>query len=68
MAKTVTKVWIKTEDCTSCEACVAACPEVFEMKNDVASVIAGVDIAANSQGIIEAADSCPCEAIKYEAT
>jgi ferredoxin len=70
MADVVTKVWVETDNCTSCEACLAACPEVFEMNNDVAAVKkeAGTPefLKANSQGIIQAAQDCPCESIKYE--
>ncbi len=66
----VTKVWVEKDDCTSCEACVASCPEVFEMNNDVAVVKAEANnadfLAANSESIKQAAQDCPCEAIKYE--
>jgi len=70
MAEIVTKVWIVEDDCTSCEACVGSCPEVFEMGDDTAVVKSeGEDaefLKANSEGIIQAADECPTEAIKYE--
>ena len=70
MAEVVTKVWVETDNCTSCEACVADCPEVFEMNNDVAAVKKEAGdpafLKANSQGIIQAAQDCPCESIKYE--
>ncbi|HOW72055.1 MAG TPA: ferredoxin [Phycisphaerae bacterium] len=71
MAKTVTKVWVDTDNCTSCEACVASAPDVFEMKGDVAAVKAEAKDAAflqaHSDEIIAAAGDCPCEAIKFEA-
>lgn len=66
MAETVTKVWVVEDDCTSCEVCVGTCPEVFEMGDDAATVKGGADLAANSDDIIQAADDCPTEAIKYE--
>ncbi len=70
MAEIVTKVWIEVDDCTACEACVGACPEVFEMPDDVAIIKSEAEDAdfleANSEGIIQAADDCPTEAVKYE--
>lgn len=70
MAEIVTKVWIEVDDCTACEACVGACPEVFEMGDDVAIIKSEAEDAdfleANSEGIIQAADDCPTEVIKYE--
>ncbi len=66
----VTKVWVETENCTSCEACVAVAPEVLEMKDDLAVVKPEANnpesLAAQSESIIQAAQDCPCEAIKYE--
>lgn len=53
------------EDCTSCGMCEEICPEVFEME-DVATVKKGADLAANEDGIKEAADSCPVETIHVE--
>lgn len=62
----VSKVTIDAAECISCEACVDACGEVFEMGKDTAVVKAGADIKANSEGIIAAAEACPTSAIKYE--
>ena len=61
----ITKVWIE-EDCTACELCVETCPDVFEMGNEVAQVIAGADLTANEDCIREAAEDCPAEVIKFE--
>ena len=58
------KVWIE-EGCTSCGLCEEICPEVFEMP-DEAQVIQGADFNAHEDNIIEAAESCPVEIIKYE--
>ncbi|HPD30383.1 MAG TPA: ferredoxin [Phycisphaerae bacterium] len=62
----VNKVSIDASECISCEACVDACPDVFEMGKDAAVVKAGADIQANSDGIVSAAEACPTSAIKYE--
>jgi ferredoxin len=59
----VTKVWIE-EGCTACGLCEDICPEVFKLK-DEATVIEGVNYAAYTAGIKEAAESCPVEVIKY---
>lgn len=60
----ITKVWIE-EGCTSCGLCEATCPEVFKVE-DLAEVIEGVNFNDFEEGIIEAADGCPVEVIKYE--
>jgi ferredoxin len=62
----VSKVTVDAAECISCEACVDACADVFEMGSDTAVVKAGVDLKANSEGIVTAAEACPTNAIKYE--
>ena len=62
----VTKVTIDAAECISCEACVDACADVFEMGKDVAVVKTGAKIKENSEGITAAAEACPTNAIKYE--
>ena len=52
------------EGCTACGLCEEICPEVFEMP-DEAQVREGADFNTYEQSIIEAADSCPVEIIKY---
>lgn len=59
----VTKVWIE-EGCTACGLCEDICPEVFELQ-DEAVVKEGIKYSAYSDQIIEAAESCPVEVIKY---
>lgn len=60
----ISKVWIE-EGCTACGLCEDACPEVFEMK-DIAVVKADAIFDGNDDTIIEAAEGCPVEVIKYE--
>lgn len=60
----IKKVWIE-EGCTSCGLCEETCPEVFEMP-DEAVVKEGANFEENENCIIEAAESCPVEIIKYE--
>lgn len=57
---------VTVEDtCIACGTCVAICPEVFELPGDLAVVISGADLSLDD-AIIEAAESCPVDAIKYE--
>jgi ferredoxin len=52
-----------TDECTACELCVDICPDVFEMGDEIAQVVAGADFEKNHDCINEAAESCPVEAI-----
>ena len=61
----VKKVWIE-EGCTVCGVCSDLAPDVFAMGDDSSAVIAGANLAANSDAIIDAARNCPVEIIKYE--
>ena len=60
----ISKVWIE-DGCTACGLCESICPEVFKLE-DLATVIPGADFNSNETQIIEAAESCPVEVIKYE--
>jgi ferredoxin len=60
----ITKVWIE-EGCTACGLCTDLCPEVFSL-DDVAVVLDGVNFNDYEAEIIESAESCPVEVIKYE--
>jgi ferredoxin len=61
---TISKVWI-VEGCISCGLCSEICPDVFELE-DVAVVRDGADYNANANQVVESAESCPVEVIKYE--
>jgi ferredoxin len=61
---TIKKVWIE-EGCTACGLCENICPNVFAMP-DEAIVIESADFSAYEPEIIDAAESCPVEIIKYE--
>ena len=60
----IKKVWIE-EGCTACGLCEDICPEVFKM-DDEATVIEGVNYSGYEEQIIDAAESCPVDVIKYE--
>jgi cytochrome b6-f complex iron-sulfur subunit len=67
----VTKVWIDP-GCIVCDACETACPEVFEVQEETCIVRPE---ALNTEftkpltaSIIEAAEECPVDVIKFETT
>jgi ferredoxin len=55
-----------TEDCTACELCVDTCPEVFEMGDEMAKVIADPVPEALEDQVKQATEECPVEAIIVE--
>lgn len=59
----ITKVWIE-EGCIGCGLSEAICPEVFKKEGD-AYVIEGVDYSLYEEAIIDAAERCPVQVIKY---
>jgi ferredoxin len=61
----IKRVWID-EGCTACELCVDLCPAVFEVPGDTAVVRKDVNYDDYEDCIIEAAESCPVEVIRYE--
>lgn len=58
---------VKIEDtCTACGLCADTCPEVFEMGDDIAEVIADVVPPEFEEATQQAVDECPVEAIIVE--
>ncbi len=62
----IEKVWIdeSENECTMCGACEAICEEVFEVPEKVI-VKNNADLSLEDE-IIEAADCCPVEIIKFK--
>jgi ferredoxin len=57
---------VSVEDtCIACGTCVEICPEVFELEGEIATIKDGAELSLDEK-IIEAADACPVEAIRYE--
>ena len=54
---------VDPDTCTGCGLCVEICPEVFEMKDDLAVAKPEPVPAPARETCIEAKDSCPVEAI-----
>jgi len=57
----MTKVTVDQEVCIGCGACVSACPECFELKEDGKSHVIGQ--ACESCDLHEVAVDCPVQAI-----
>jgi len=58
---------VKIEDtCTACGLCSDACPDVFELGDELAEVKVDVVPAEFEEAVQEAADECPLEAIIVE--
>jgi len=60
------KATVDKDSCTGCGLCSDACPEVFELEDDVAKVTADPVPEAAIESCREAAESCPVEAINIE--
>ncbi|MFN3966449.1 MAG: ferredoxin [Endomicrobiia bacterium] len=58
------KVTVDREVCTGCGLCVDSCPEVFELKDDLAIAKMETVPASLENAVKEAAENCPVEAIK----
>ena len=60
------KTIVDPDLCTACGLCADSCPEVFEMGDEVAEVIADPVPADQEDCVLEAEDSCPVEAISHK--
>ena len=61
----IKKVWIE-EGCISCGNSEDNCPEVFKFEGLKATVLENIDYSGLEEKIIDAAEACPVEVIKYE--
>ena len=60
------KAAVDADLCTGCGLCEHVCPEVFELKDDIAVVKADPVPEAVEKACREAAEDCPVEAISIE--
>lgn len=58
------QVWI-APGCITCSSCEIICPDVFEVQQTSSTVIGGADLEEYEEFVIEAAEACPVEVIKY---
>src|SRR5262249_13692406 len=65
----VTKVWI-APGCIVCDACETTCPDVFQVTEDTCLIrpdwLNAEFNKPRTETIIEAAEECPVEVIKFE--
>ncbi len=57
------KVWIDKKACVGDETCVGICPEIFELRGNVAQAKTKIIPEDLEEACLEAAESCPGEAI-----
>ncbi len=60
------KARIDENICTGCGLCCDNCPEVFEMGDTTANVIADPVPSEYEEKVREAAENCPVDAISIE--
>jgi len=63
----IKRVWLdeSENECISCGLCETTCPEVFEVPDKMV-VKPDVDFNQYEEDIINSAEGCPSEVIKYE--
>ncbi len=57
---------VDADSCTGCELCVQTCPEIYDMKGDVAVAKDMVVPSQLEDACRQAAEECPVEAISIE--
>ncbi len=66
----VFRVWIEP-GCIVCEACQTTCPEVFDVQETTCVIrpeaLAAEFLRPRTQSVMDAAEECPVEVIKFEA-
>lgn len=58
------KVKVIDENCIGCGACEAICPQVFELKDGISTVVEENIEDSLKEIVTEALEFCPTEAIK----
>ncbi|MEK7804351.1 MAG: ferredoxin [Planctomycetota bacterium] len=57
---------VDADSCTGCELCTQTCPEIYDMKGDVA-VAKDIDVPSKYEDACrQAAEECPVEAISID--
>ncbi len=60
------KVYVDQEECTGCGLCADACPKIFKLGEETATVTVEVIPSEEEACIRQAAEDCPVEAIHVE--
>lgn len=60
------RAFVDQELCIGCGLCAATCPEVFELGDEGKAQAVSDTTNDNREGVREAIDGCPVEAIREE--